>query len=669
MSNANTYTTFAEAFIQMPVIEIEDVKNHANKDGFVSIKTMAKTKDGPAVDAIAGGYWRGDVPCTNSLVLGWTFAAVTKAGLEFFFERDHVETRPGDVEDDSYYDMHQMQVPAHFRVFGKVVASTSRYAEVEIVTYLISGKVTFRARLIFENGAGPIFRVGSFAGGFGVLTGFEAASAKSLGILTLAMVSYHAGVAHTGSAYGGGKNHSKWASRMGGKGTQADLAPKKSSKDTELGPITTYVETAGRFLLCDVVDPEHRAVTIRAVTTEGYAVDFDMQWPLETIPPVNTVFGMHAQLVLHEHAARAIPIPNTVEVRPGAPTDDNYRDDQLLAQAFRVRYCARITESSSEEFTGESIVAIEGHVVRVNTRALVPSTTRWQNFKALALHQVISARGTVSGVVFGENAMFLIDMEHLQNAAVGTPAALVTLASPAVAGPSTPQTPPNLGTPQDRIKAAWDSPTRRCQLMQAGGSGSSSAQDNAIGSARHASGESLRFPTLGQNGGFRGGDISVLGPRVIVGNASGAARFGGVPGLGINHGSGLFNGGQGSHAAGQELQSAPSPVGSASAPAGAGPPMTGATPSSASASSAFGSGGIYTPTPFSPRWNGTPASSTASSPTGVAEATDLPSSTAAGAGSPAGSAQELEKGKRREREGEDDTLEQESRRVTRARGL
>ncbi|KAK0522357.1 hypothetical protein OC835_006601 [Tilletia horrida] len=529
MSIANTYTTFAESFIQLPIVELESSLGKNSNEGYVRFNTIVRPKEGAGIDTWGACYWKGEAPQVNSIIMGWTSFAVTRKGIEFYFDQEQIETCPGDPEDPSYRQKHLSNTPMFARIFGKIIQFGRGFFEVEVVTYIVTGKVAFKARFTFAPGTVPHLRTGAFAGGLGVLLDVEPGAADTLGRITLGLVHFTGGVAHSGSAYGGGKNRASWAAAYSGKGVSEPKEGSSKKTDMEVSPRTTYLDTAGRFMVCEILDASTKVLTIRTVTADGHAHDFDMEWPLHDMPTVGTVFAMHARLVVFEQLARAIPVLDSVAVCPGDPEAKDYRDLHLLRQLWRVRMSGPTKDSKIDEFGLDLALELDGHAVRSTGKCLVPDTSRWKNFKALSAQQIVSARGAVSSITYGEDATVYIDMDHLQNAAIGTPAAIMTeaTAEDTQASSSAPSTPVNSASAAERRGAAWSSPTRRSQI---GSSSSSPSTYRLIGFGAPGGGNGSAATSAGISASSGSEDGSVarsatFSPVGISGNAEAPSVF------------------------------------------------------------------------------------------------------------------------------------------------
>ncbi|KAE8219464.1 hypothetical protein CF319_g6842 [Tilletia indica] len=425
--NGHRYTTYCETFHQIPVIQVSDLDvtvSDKPRPFYIKIETLAACKDDNPYDAEAYVYWRNDQPPCGSLLMGIMTIGINDQGMVFYFERIDVEVRPGDVHDVQYRPRHFSHVPVHVRAFGKVVQKEVDAMTIEVETYIGTGKSRFRVRFnVPDHHAGQLPAVGTFAGGSGDLQGVTVANEDGLSTmayLSINMVDLHLGTMRSSSVRNeAGKQDWLQSYNKSGPSTTKTIAKPKASASSTINSSTTFCDVYHRFMIVDVIDTSSRLTIVRTAATNRHMYDFEMVWPSTEIPPPRTVFGMIARMSVKDGSNVIVPVPSSIDVRPGNVADVSYRDHQLLSGPCRARVAGKVVSSTKAEFTLIGMIAMNNAELPFQVRFLVPSTARWDKFKGVPVGQFVSGRGTLSGITDGSNATVIIDLDHLANPPIG----------------------------------------------------------------------------------------------------------------------------------------------------------------------------------------------------------------------------------------------------------
>ncbi|KAE8251464.1 hypothetical protein A4X13_0g3982 [Tilletia indica] len=468
-ADVSTYTTFCETHHQIPVIQISDL--HVSIIGkerpfYIKIDTVVMSKDGKAHDGEANVYWKNDQPAYGSLLYGVMTIGVNTAGMAFYFNNLDVEVRPGDVADGNYRPRHISRVPMQIRAVGKIIRKEGTVVTIEVETYIGTGKSKFHIRFnVPAHLMEKVPPVGGYAGGRGPLLSVLPVSKPAdsgtfnshrtdpkvpAAGLDVEMEQLYVGTMRQANVKDeAGKR--EWIKSLTEEGTTSSVAAApKLAGPTNVNSLTTFCEAYHRFMIVTVTDTTSKLVIVRTVGTNGTACDFNMTWPQDEIPPLRTVFGMIANISVDNGINVMVPVPSTVDVRPGHPDDDNYRKDQILRGPCRLRAGGRVVYSTRTELVLVGCIEVHGKEMPFQTTFLIPErdgnkNDRWSRYTAVALGQFVSASGTLASISSGSNSMITVDIVQLTNAPVGQFVASTTAAG--------------VSTSKNISLSAWDAPS------------------------------------------------------------------------------------------------------------------------------------------------------------------------------------------------------------------
>ncbi|CAD6893156.1 unnamed protein product, partial [Tilletia laevis] len=157
-------------------------------------------------------------------------------------------------------------------------------------------------------------------------------------------------------------------------------------------------------------------VTGRTITTKADSLDFRMRWTVEEAPIVGGIYSMCVWVGFDKDGLVFEMIDGRVELRPGEVETEEYMENQLFKQAWRVRSAGKVIESKARSFTLESRVNTANGVLTTITHYLVPNTKRWEKYKPVGMGEFIGARGSVETLqtVEGEPRL-VVGLEELRN--------------------------------------------------------------------------------------------------------------------------------------------------------------------------------------------------------------------------------------------------------------
>ncbi|CAD6955454.1 unnamed protein product [Tilletia caries] len=93
------------------------------------------------------------------------------------------------------------------------------------------------------------------------------------------------------------------------------------------------------------------ATSFGNAATNGQAYDFELTWPHQDVPLKHTVFSMIGSITTTDNRRVIVPVSGTVEVRPGHPSEVNYRHNHILSSPCRIRAAGKVVTSVRTELT------------------------------------------------------------------------------------------------------------------------------------------------------------------------------------------------------------------------------------------------------------------------------------------------------------------------------
>ncbi|KAK0524775.1 hypothetical protein OC842_005725 [Tilletia horrida] len=453
MNDPNPYNSYCEAIFQIPVLTIDE----RGKDGHVDISTDVILASSRLERCRATGWWRGDRPTVNHMLAGPFQLAIVDM-LVLIFDKNCLEVRSGSPYDSDYFATHMEGLSLAVRVFGKVVSSTDRSFTVLYSTRMPDQHPTDKSGVLthiqidipddWDTVANPIPSVGTFSGGRAIINDVETTGSDRRLIATAEHIQkpvFHAAVVANGTPH-----HQKFADayakhKAGVSSSAVVVKPKKAPITVD--HTTTFCEITHRFMVVDVADDDPKALMVRFLTTEAQACDFATYWPLDDVPPMHAIFTGHGFVGLQLDHLVLVLTPASIEVRHGNPADFRYRQKHAPKGKPQLRIAGLCYESAGRSSSLEARVRANGLEIAVRVRLVLPESKadnkRWGSTKPFDTGRIVSLRGSIRNVVFGEQAMITVDPESLQNAAPGAPEPEVGLKA---------SSSPSLG---------WDSPARR----------------------------------------------------------------------------------------------------------------------------------------------------------------------------------------------------------------
>ncbi|CAD6972707.1 unnamed protein product, partial [Tilletia controversa] len=292
-------------------------------------------------------------------------------------------------------------------------------------TFLVTGAGKFTVELVSSNSS-PIPHapaIGEFAGGSGVVQSIS----KNPPYITVILESVHIGVASqaTATEVPQQPQASAWISALQGEANVEPAAvPPTDDVDgaVEITPVNSFCETTFRFpLFQSETTPSHwLRVQSKTLTSDGCSHLFHLNISgLKKQPPIHSIATVTGSWAVDDRQILLSCGDNQIHIRPGLPTDVDFKGMQILKQSWRLRPAGRIISSQASEFTMVANVLIENVLRTVTVRFMVPSSEkagpRWISFRSPGVGLFSSGRGFIEHVEYGVESRFVVTLESATN--------------------------------------------------------------------------------------------------------------------------------------------------------------------------------------------------------------------------------------------------------------